>query len=341
MVLPPPVLPTEPLIAEQPGEPCESLLRKAERARLENETSRAHLIYARAVAMNPNDPRGWIGLATTAPNLDEAIISWAYALALNPADNATRIELNARLERRIERSGPPDAAVLVALGRLLAEVGQRRGALLLLARATELDPKNEEAWIWRAGVTEDNDETIACLTQVLKLNPVNPQAHAGLEWARARKPMPPQVVSLANTQQAATIFEQALTALRSGSLERAHALFSRATELDCQDMSAWVYRASTAPDTGEAIICMERAHVINPNDETVKDSLWWLHVKKMRESAHIRKPTRAGAVSRSSLPIQPQAGKASHRGLVIAAVALAALAILVIGTAAAVYLVLR
>jgi 4-hydroxybutyryl-CoA dehydratase/vinylacetyl-CoA-Delta-isomerase len=50
-----------------------------------------------------------------------------------------------------------DAAVLGALGRTLAQVGQNPWAYRLLVRATELDPRSEESWLWRAGVAAANE----------------------------------------------------------------------------------------------------------------------------------------------------------------------------------------
>jgi twitching motility two-component system response regulator PilG len=50
----------------------------------------------------------------------------------------------------------------------------------LLAQATRLDPQNEKAWIWRAGVAHDYAEAADCLQHVLSLNPRNKTAMEGL-----------------------------------------------------------------------------------------------------------------------------------------------------------------
>jgi hypothetical protein len=42
------------------------------------------------------------------------------------------------------------------------------------------DPKNEEAWLWRAGTTDSLEETLAALSQVLALNPANGAARQAL-----------------------------------------------------------------------------------------------------------------------------------------------------------------
>ena len=107
----------------QPWEDFEAVLRHAAQARADGDAARAHTFYARAAQLSPNDSRGWSGLGATAPTLDEAIICWAYALALAPGNFDAQVELEARLEERIERSGRADAAVLVALARTLVEIG--------------------------------------------------------------------------------------------------------------------------------------------------------------------------------------------------------------------------
>jgi hypothetical protein len=42
------------------------------------------------------------------------------------------------------------------------------------------DPKNEEAWLWRAGTADSLEETLAALSQVLTLNPANDAARQAL-----------------------------------------------------------------------------------------------------------------------------------------------------------------
>lgn len=59
--------------------------------------------------------------------------------------------------------------------------GDRAGARRLLLQAAELDPTNETTWLWLAGVTEEPEQAITCLEQVLLLDPNNLRALQGLE----------------------------------------------------------------------------------------------------------------------------------------------------------------
>lgn len=267
-------------IIAQPWAHYETVLRHAERARTTGDAIRARTFYSRLVELNPNEARGWAGLAETAASLDEAIISWAYVLALTPNNWEARIQMDARIEERVKQSGIADAAVLVALGRTLVEVGQKPAANRLLVRATELDPTNVEAWLWRAGVTEDQIDAVDCLKQVLSLDPENAQAKAGLKWAQSKEHNARNQVPTDDVKDAVSSFEEGQNALRASDMPQAHDFFKRATELDPNNESAWFWRGSTTQDIDEAVNCMDRTLAINPQNQAAKDTKWWLSVKK-------------------------------------------------------------
>lgn len=273
-----------PIIA-QPWGDFETVMRHADKARAAGDRSRAHTFYARAVELAANDARAWAGLAASASTSDEAIISWAYTLTLAPDNLEAKSELDALVQDRLARARRVDVPVLIALGRTLAQVGQKPWAYRLLQRATEIDPRNEEAWLWRAGIAPDNDETIFCLEQVLAQNPDHPQARAGLEWARARATPTPTAPSSEAADEATSFFEQGQHALRTNNLARAYEFFRGATHLNPQFESAWYWRGSCAPTTDDAIASMEHVLALNPNNQTAKDALWLLRIKKIRENA--------------------------------------------------------
>ncbi|MFB0534225.1 MAG: L,D-transpeptidase family protein [Anaerolineae bacterium] len=67
-----------------------------------------------------------------------------------------------------------------------ARAGRLQEARAHLRRVTAHDPKNEEAWLWLAGVADDPQETLACLAHALTINPRNEHAKAAIRWARAK-----------------------------------------------------------------------------------------------------------------------------------------------------------
>ncbi|MCC7106366.1 MAG: hypothetical protein IT307_14585 [Chloroflexi bacterium] len=81
----------------------------------------------------------------------------------------------------------PSWEELFKQGQEAARGGDRRRAYGLFQEAVEANPRAEDAWLWRAGTTESEKEAIACLEQVLALNPRNERARKGLEAYRARQ----------------------------------------------------------------------------------------------------------------------------------------------------------
>jgi tetratricopeptide (TPR) repeat protein len=188
--------------------------------------------------------------------------------------------LGARVSEKIKQSGIAQVASLIALGRRLAEAGQWPWAHRLFVHATKLDPANEEAWMWRAGIASDASETIVCLKRVLELNPQNEQAQAGLRWAVSKQAPASAIPDV--PEQAAAMLEEGQRALREGDRLGAYERFKRATELDAQNPSAWFWRGSAALGIDEALECMDQVLSIDPGDEAAKDARWWLRVQKLR-----------------------------------------------------------
>jgi twitching motility two-component system response regulator PilG len=79
-----------------------------------------------------------------------------------------------------------NALNLLKQGIAAAKAGNKPLARHLLRKATELEPGNELAWLWLAGVTDSLEEVVACMQRVLEVNPTNERALAGLQWARAQ-----------------------------------------------------------------------------------------------------------------------------------------------------------
>lgn len=266
-----------------PWEDYDAVLRTAERSRAIGDLARAHTFYARLVELDPKDTRGWVGMANTAQSLDERIISWGYALAITPDSWEARLQLDAAVDERIAACGISDAHVLIALGRTLAEIGQRASAHRLLSRATDLDPTNAEGWLWRGGVSDDTNEVISCLQQALTLEPNNERAKAGLAWALEKQTKTQPAVTAADLQSAKATIEAGHAALQTGDLAAAHQAFQRATELNPLDDQAWFWRGSTAPNIDQALSYIEQALKLNPQHSAAKETRWWLRAQKFRE----------------------------------------------------------
>ena len=79
-----------------------------------------------------------------------------------------------------------EAERLLNLGRSTAEAGHWALARRYFTQVLRIDPANEDALLWKAGLADDPRESIAYLKQVLKINPGNERAKAGLRWAHQR-----------------------------------------------------------------------------------------------------------------------------------------------------------
>jgi lipoprotein-anchoring transpeptidase ErfK/SrfK len=75
---------------------------------------------------------------------------------------------------------------LLRLGILAADVGRRADARACFAAVLDMDPNNEQALLWQAGLADDPHESLAYLARALTINPRNEYAKAGIRWARRR-----------------------------------------------------------------------------------------------------------------------------------------------------------
>src|SRR3954469_4462774 len=87
---------------------------------------------------------------------------------------------------------------LLQQGIAAARAGKREESRTLLMRVVEADERNEQAWLWLAGVVDGPEDVRTCLQNVLDLNPANQQAQQGLAWVESQHglPVPPTEPSL-------------------------------------------------------------------------------------------------------------------------------------------------
>ncbi|MBI5029113.1 MAG: response regulator [Chloroflexi bacterium] len=76
--------------------------------------------------------------------------------------------------------------LLLRNGIAAAKAGNRVQARQDLTRVTELDPKNDLAWLWLASIAESLEGSRNCLQRAIEINPANAQAVKGLEMIQAR-----------------------------------------------------------------------------------------------------------------------------------------------------------
>ena len=69
----------------------------------------------------------------------------------------------------------------------LARAGKKNAARDTFRRVVEVDPRNELAWMWLAGLVDSLDDQIVACENVLTINPANEKAQAYLQELNRRK----------------------------------------------------------------------------------------------------------------------------------------------------------
>lgn len=156
------------------------MLARAQTAHAEGDRELSYQLYARASEVNPQDAKAWQGRAETATSTDEALVSYAYAAALDSDNEPLTRTLDAAVAQRVQDAGKADVPFLVALGQEFAEVGLTDRARAVLERASELDTSSTDAFVWLAALASDDQKQLDYLNRALATNPRDPRARAGL-----------------------------------------------------------------------------------------------------------------------------------------------------------------
>jgi tetratricopeptide (TPR) repeat protein len=101
---------------------------------------------------------------------------------------------------------------LLQRGIAAAQAGRRDEARQLLTQAVEHDERNEQAWLWLAGVVDDPEDMRTCLENVLDLNPANERARKGLAWVEQHHgPRRPEAAEPPRQQPTVEVFRPSAT----------------------------------------------------------------------------------------------------------------------------------
>jgi hypothetical protein len=79
---------------------------------------------------------------------------------------------------------------MVREGAAALKAGRKDEARTLLLKAVELDPYNEDGWLWLSGLVDSVDDQRTCLENVLAINPNNQRAQQGLAYLNRSQSAP-------------------------------------------------------------------------------------------------------------------------------------------------------
>ena len=140
-----------------------------------------------------------------------------------------------------------------------AQAGNRTQARASLLRATELDPRNENAWLWLASISEYPEELLGFLNHVLAIDPTNERA---VEWKA-------QTHSLLSR----TFVQRGIDASHENQKEFASECFQTALEHDDRNAVAWMWMATVSDSNADKVTLLQRAVTIDPENEDAAAAL--------------------------------------------------------------------
>lgn len=161
-----------------------------------------------------------------------------------------------------------------------AQRGDRTQARTALLRCTEIDPRNENAWLWLASISEYPEELLVFLNNVLEINPHNARA---LDWRIAT-----------NSLLAKTFVQRGIDAVEENQKEHASDYFSKALEYDQNNSLAWMWMASLSESHDGQLLYLEKALAIDPTNEAAFNA--YKSVKREITARHLA-DAKAAAVS--------------------------------------------
>jgi twitching motility two-component system response regulator PilG len=146
------------------------LLREGIAAARNGDKTRTRALLQQVTDADPTNELAWLWQANAASEPADAVRCLRRVLDLNPTNGHAATAL-------------PDA--LVRAGAAASKANDADAALAYFTEATELSPRNETAWLWRAGLAKSPQEAIEQLDFVLSINPHNDRARQGLAHYRA------------------------------------------------------------------------------------------------------------------------------------------------------------
>lgn len=152
-----------------------------------------------------------------------------------------------------------EARSMLSQGIKAAQAGNRALARMSLQTATELDPKNESAWLWLASISEYPEELLGFLNHVLEINPENQRAN---EWKIATHAL-----------LAKTFVQRGIDACDENHKDFANECFQKALEYNENNATAYLWMASLSDSNVEKISLLEKALEIEPGNDLALTAL--------------------------------------------------------------------
>jgi twitching motility two-component system response regulator PilG len=153
---------------------------------------------------------------------------------------------------------------LLREGIAAGKAGDKALARGLLRKVTDLDPRNELAWLWLAGLAELPQDTVSILRRVLEINPANERARAGIK---------------------AALLQAGIAEAKAGNPALARRYLVETTREDPGNELAWLWLASVTEAPQEALDCFKQVLAANPANERARAGILSAHLKAAAQEA--------------------------------------------------------
>jgi twitching motility two-component system response regulator PilG len=172
------------------------------------------------------------------------------------------------------------------------QAGDRPKARALLQEATKLEPRNEAAWRWLAGLADSPVDAVAALERVVALNPNNDKAKAALRETR---------------------LSGGIAAAKAKDIPTARRLLRAAVADDPNSEQGWFWLAAVCDSPTEAISYLQRVLTLNPNHSAAKKGVEYYQAK-LKKSGGVTSAVSTSGVMQALDAARPSDGAGSGVG---------------------------
>src|ERR1041385_7237646 len=151
-----------------------------------------------------------------------------------------------------------------------ARAGRKVEARDLLLQIVEVEPRNEMAWMWLAGVVDSLEDRIIACENVLTINPGNEKIRAYLIKLQNQRA---STLRGKNTDEAVDLMNQAKACAERNDITMAIRLARQALEKRDTYEDAWLFLANISPDFDQQIMALEKAYNLNPSNTETASAL--------------------------------------------------------------------
>jgi CheY-like chemotaxis protein/Tfp pilus assembly protein PilF len=229
---------------------AEALLKKGIAAAQNGDRDGARKLLTQVVALDPSCEDAWMWLASISDYPEELQAFLKRVLEINP-DNTRAVEWHAATNALL-------AKTLVKRAIAAQNEGSHEISAQCLSHALAHDANCESAWEFKASISEDQDEKMACLERVLSINPDNAGAAEAMAFIQREK--------------IEAVFAEAKSHVVHGDNKKAVKLVNQYLDIVTDNADAWVLKAHLTNDVEQKMEALEKALESNPNHAAARSS---------------------------------------------------------------------